>query len=48
VNQFSRNVALWLVLGLMFLLLFNLSNKKQPKPPEIPYSEFVAAIDKGE
>jgi cell division protease FtsH len=48
VNQFSRNVALWLVLGLMFLLLFNLSNKKQPKPPEVPYSEFVAAVDKGE
>ncbi|OFV88223.1 MAG: cell division protein FtsH [Acidobacteria bacterium RBG_16_68_9] len=47
-NQFSRNVALWLVLGLMFLLLFNLSNKKQAKPPEIPYSEFVAAVEKGD
>src|SRR5262245_6479008 len=32
----------------MFLLLFNLSNKKQPKPPEIPYSEFLAAVEKGE
>jgi cell division protease FtsH len=48
VNQFSRNVALWLVLGLMFLLLFNLSNRKEPKPPEVSYSEFVAAVEKGE
>jgi cell division protease FtsH len=48
VNQFSRNVALWLVLGLMFLLLFNLLNKQQAKPPEIPFSDFVAAVEKGE
>jgi cell division protease FtsH len=48
VNQFSRNIALWLVLGLMFLLLFNLLNKQQSKPPEIPFSDFFAAIDKGE
>ncbi len=45
-NQFSRNVSLWLVLGLMFLLLFNLLNKQQTKPPEIPFSEFVAAVSK--
>jgi len=48
VNQFSRNVALWLVLGLMFLLLFNLFNKQQAKEPEIIFSDFVAAADKGD
>jgi cell division protease FtsH len=48
VNQFSRNVALWLVLGLMFLLLFNLLNKQQAKQPEIPFSDFVAAVEKGD
>jgi len=48
VNQFSRTVALWLVLGLMFVLLFNLSTKKQAKPPEVPFSDFMAAVDKGE
>ena len=47
-NQFSRNVALWLVLGLMFLLLFNLFNKQQAKEPEIIFSDFVAAADKGD
>jgi cell division protease FtsH len=48
VNQFSRNVALWLVLGLMFLLLFNLFNKQQAKEPEIIFSDFVSAVEKGD
>jgi cell division protease FtsH len=48
VNQFSRNVALWLVLGLMFLLLFNLFNKQQQKEPEIIFSDFMIAAEKGD
>jgi len=48
VNQFSRNVALWLILGLMFLLLFNLFNKQQGREPDITYTDFVTAVDKGD
>src|SRR5262245_38544961 len=48
VNQFSRNVALWLVLGLMILLLFNLLTRQQPKLQPIPYSDFLASVEKGE
>jgi len=48
VNQFSRNVALWAVLGLMFLLLFNLFNKQQAKEPEIIFSDFMSAAEKGD
>ncbi len=47
-NQFSRNVALWLILGLMFLLLFNLFNKQQGQEPDISYRDFVTAVDKGD
>ena len=47
-NQFSRNLALWLVLGLMFLLLFQIFNKQQAQEPERDYSEFSEALDKGE
>ena len=47
-NQFSRNVALWLVLGLMILLLFNLLTRQQPKLQDIAFSDFVTAVDKGE
>jgi len=47
-NQFSRNLALWLVLGLMFLLLFQIFNKQPGQEPERNYSEFSEALDKGE
>ncbi|HEY8515767.1 MAG TPA: ATP-dependent zinc metalloprotease FtsH [Candidatus Binatia bacterium] len=47
-NQFSRNLALWLVLGLMFLLLFQIFSKQQVQDPERDYSEFSEALDRGE
>jgi cell division protease FtsH len=47
-NQFSRNVALWLVMGLLFLLLFNVFSRQQAKEPEVIFSDFMAAVDKGE
>ncbi len=47
-NQFSRNVALWLVMGLLFLLLFNVFSRQQTKEPEVIFSDFVNALDKGE
>jgi len=40
-NQVSRNVALWLVLGLMVLLLFNLLNRQEARDPEVIFSEFL-------
>jgi len=48
VNQLSRNVALWLVLGLMFLLLFQLLNRQQAKPKTISFSEFTTSVEAGE
>ena len=47
-NQFSRNLALWLVLGLLFLLLFQIFSKQQVHDPERDYSEFSAALDRGD
>jgi len=48
VTQFSRNVALWLVLGLMFLLLFKVFNTQQDRDTTISFSDFVAAAENGE
>jgi cell division protease FtsH len=48
VNKVSHNLALWLVLGLMFLLLFNLFNRQQLREPEKKFSEFVEAVERGE
>ncbi len=47
-NQFSRSIALWLVLGLMFLLLFNIFSRQQPREPEIIFSEFLNQVEKGQ
>ncbi len=47
-NQVSRNVALWLVLGLMVLLLFNVLNRQESRDPEIIFSEFLNEVEKGE
>ena len=47
-NQFSRNLALWLVLGLLFVLLFQVFNKQQTGEPERDYSDFSKALEEGE
>lgn len=44
----SKNLALWLVLGLIFLLLFNVFNKQHGREPEVVFSEFMSAVDKGD
>ena len=47
-NQATKNLALWLVLGLMFLLLFNIFTRQHGKEPEIAFSDFWLAIEKGD
>ena len=46
-NQLSRNLALWLVLGLMVVLLFNMFQAQQVKDQELGYSEFVQEVSDG-
>jgi cell division protease FtsH len=46
-NQFYKNLALWLVISLMMILLFNLFNKQKPVQEKLSYSDFIAAIDGG-
>ena len=47
-NQFSRSIALWLVLGLMFLLLFNVFSRQQTREPEIVFSDFLGQVQKNQ
>src|SRR5271154_6270952 len=46
-NQISRNIALWLVVVLMFLLLFNFFSRQQTRSPEIIFSEFLNEVEGG-
>src|SRR5512136_245269 len=46
-NQFYKNLALWLVISLMMILLFNLFNKPKPAQDKLSYSDFVSYVDAG-
>jgi cell division protease FtsH len=39
---------LWLVLGLTFLILFNVFSRQQPKEPEKKFSDFFVQVEKGD
>ena len=47
-NTFYRNLSLWLVIGLVMVFLFNLFNKPQKAIQEIPYSDFLNYVKKGD
>jgi cell division protease FtsH len=46
-NQFHKNLALWLVIVLMMILVFNLFNKSQTGQEKTTYTEFITALDAG-
>jgi cell division protease FtsH len=46
-NQFYKNLALWLVISLMMILVYNLFNRPHPSQEKISYSNFIAAVDAG-
>jgi cell division protease FtsH len=47
-NQLSKNLALWLVLALIFLFLFQVFSKQQGREPEVVFSDFLTSIERGE
>jgi cell division protease FtsH len=46
-NQFYRNLALWMIIALAMVFLFNTFKAQKVEYEEIPFSEFVAAVDSG-
>ena len=46
-NQFYKNLSLWLVISLMMILLFNMFNKPRPASDKISYSDFIAQVEAG-
>jgi cell division protease FtsH len=47
-NQLSKNLALWLVLALIFLFLFQVFSKQHGREPEVVFSDFLTSIERGE
>ncbi|MEW5911668.1 MAG: ATP-dependent zinc metalloprotease FtsH [Thermodesulfobacteriota bacterium] len=47
-NPLYKNLALWLVISLMMVLLFNFFSRPDPGMDKLSYSDFLAALDKGQ
>ena len=46
-NTFIRNIGIWLVIGLVMLMLFNLVGPRESNEREISFSEFISQIESG-
>jgi cell division protease FtsH len=46
-NPFYKNLALWLVISLVMILLFNVFNQSRIQDREISYTEFMTQVEKG-
>ena len=47
-SPFYKNLALWLVISLMVIVLFNMFHQPQHTSLETTYSQFLASVQKGE
>ncbi len=47
-SPFYKNLALWLVISLMVILLFNMFHQPQRTSLETTYSQFLTSVQKGE
>jgi cell division protease FtsH len=47
-NQFYKNISLWLVIVLMMVMLYNIFNQQQAgQQAEVGYSEFLSMVENG-
>ncbi|MBF0383752.1 MAG: ATP-dependent zinc metalloprotease FtsH [Magnetococcales bacterium] len=46
-NGFYKNLSLWLVIGLLMIMLFNLFNQPVGQSQQIPFSEFNYQLEQG-
>ncbi|MDX2494222.1 MAG: ATP-dependent zinc metalloprotease FtsH [Desulfuromusa sp.] len=47
-SQFQKNLALWLVISLLMIMLFNMMTQKDTEQKQINYTEFLSSIDDGQ
>ncbi|MBF0369183.1 MAG: ATP-dependent zinc metalloprotease FtsH [Magnetococcales bacterium] len=47
-NGFYKNLSLWLVIGLLLIMLFNLFNQPTARNQPITFSDFLYQLDQGE
>ncbi len=47
-NNFYKNLALWLIIGLLTIFLFNVFSQKSTPRQDIIFSDFMTLLEKGE
>ncbi|MGH6976743.1 MAG: ATP-dependent metallopeptidase FtsH/Yme1/Tma family protein, partial [Stellaceae bacterium] len=49
-NNFGKNLAIWIIIGLLLVALFNLfqSSTTHTPQPTLAYSEFINDVNRGE
>ncbi|MDD5100806.1 MAG: ATP-dependent zinc metalloprotease FtsH, partial [Syntrophales bacterium] len=47
-NPLQKNIALWLVISLVFVMIYHLFNQPKSAQTEIIYSDFLSNVDKGQ
>ncbi|MGH6944355.1 MAG: ATP-dependent metallopeptidase FtsH/Yme1/Tma family protein, partial [Geminicoccaceae bacterium] len=48
-NNFTKNLALWVIIGLLLIALFNLFQNPSGRGPQssLAFSDFLAEVDNG-
>ena len=46
-NQFYKNLALWLVIGMIMIALFNIFNQPLSSQSNVIFSEFMDQVESG-
>ena len=47
-NQLHKNLALWLVILLVMIMLYNIMANRQQQQPALAYSDFLVAVEAGD
>ena len=47
-SQFQKNLALWLVISLLMIMLFNMMSQREGEQKQINYTEFLTAVESGQ
>ena len=46
-NNFMRNLGIWLVIGMVMLLLFNVFGNRQSQERQLSFSDFITQVESG-
>ena len=46
-NNFMRNLGIWLVIGMVMLLLFNVLGNRQSEERQLSFSDFITQVESG-